>query len=297
MTYQEFKDYIYQEVATRYESCATVHLSTFTKNNGVLLDGLVICENGSRVSPNLYLNDYYDLLAEGETKESILGKIICQYEQAKHLPDFDPDMFNDFEAVKDRIIFRLINQNSNAVLLEDVPFLPFLDLAIVFSVMINISGEHFGTVLIHKNMLTLWNITKEELFDIAKKNTYQTLSPDCLPLEDLVDDMIPEEDKALFSDLTPAFPMYVLSNIKRFHGAGVICYPEYLKELSERLNQDLYVIPSSIHEVLVIPMSSDISLETLSDMVQQVNATQVPPEEVLSNHAYYFLRAKNMLQY
>lgn len=297
MTYQEFKDYIYQEVAKRYESCATVHLSTFTKNNGVLLDGLVICEKDSRVSPNLYLNDYYDLLMEGETKESILSKIICSYEQAKHLPNFDPDMFNDFEAVKDRIIFRLINQNSNAVLLEDVPFFPFLDLAIVFSVMVNIRGEHFGTVLIHNNLLTKWGITKETLLEIAKENTYQALRPDCIPLEQLVDDMIPEADKALFSDISPAFPMYVLSNIQRFYGAGVICYPTYLEELSRRLSQDLYVIPSSIHEVLIIPMSSDISLEALSDMVRQVNASQVPPEEVLSNHAYYFLRANNQLAY
>lgn len=297
MTYQEFKDYIYQEVASRYESCATVHLSTFTKNNGVLLDGLVICENGSRVSPNLYLNDYYDLLINGETKEEILRKIICQYENAKNLPDFDPDIFSDFNEVKDLIIFRLINRHSNAVLLEDVPFLPFLDLAIVFSIMVDISEGHFGTVLIHNCMLSEWNITQEELFKVAKENTYQTLRPDFLPLEKLIDSMLSAEDKALFSEVTPSFPMYVLSNIKRFHGAGVICYPEYLKSLSERLEQDLYVIPSSIHEVLIIPMSSDISLETLSDMVRQVNATQVAPEEVLSNHAYYFLRAQNKLQY
>lgn len=297
MTYQEFKDYIYQEVASRYESCATVHLSTFTKNNGVLLDGLIICENGSRVSPNLYLNDYYDLLMEGETKEEILRKIISQYEKAKNLPDFNPDMFNDFAEVKDRIIFRLINQASNQALLEDVPFIPFLDLAIVFSVMVDINEDNYGTVLIHNSMIEEWGIAPDELFEVAKANTYQTLRPDFLPLEELVNTMVPATEKELFSEVTPSFPMYVLSNIKRFHGAGVICYPEYLKELSERLEQDLYVIPSSIHEVLIIPMSSDINLETLSDMVRQVNATQVAPEEVLSNHAYYFLRAQNKLQY
>ena len=297
MTYQEFKDYIYEEVAKRYDSRATVHISTFTKNNGVLLDGLIICENNSRISPNLYLNDFYDLLASGKTKEQILEDILSQYESAKNLPNFDPDIFTDFSAVKEKIIFRLINKNTNAALLEDIPYIPFLDLAIVFSIMVNIRGNHFGTVLIHNHLLSEWSITIEELFKIAKDNTYQTLKPDCLPLEDLIEDMIPLKERDLFSDLKPAFPMYVVSNTRRFHGAGVICYPEYLKELSERLETDLYVIPSSIHEVLVIPMNEEIDLETLSDMVRQVNATEVAPEEVLANHAYYFLRAKNALQY
>ncbi len=297
MTYQEFKDYIYSEVAARYESRATVHLSTFTKNNGVILDGLVICDKNARISPTLYLNDFYDLLAEGKTKEAILKRIIRQYEQAKDIPDFDPDIFTDFSVIKDQIIFRLVNQNSNALLLEDVPFLPYLDLAIVFSIMLKIRDDNYGTVLIHNSLLEEWGIAISELFDIAKENTYQALAPDCIPLEELLGDMLPQAERDLFGDLTPAFPMYVLSNTRRFHGAGVICYPEYLKNLSEELGQDLYIIPSSIHEVLVVPMDAELNLEILSDMVQQVNATQVAPEEVLANHAYYYLRAKNQLAY
>lgn len=297
MTYQDFKDYIYEEVASRYESRATVHLSTFTKNNGVLLDGLVICEEDSRISPNLYLNDYYDLILEGQSKEDVLNKILKKYEQAKSIPKFDPDIFSDFSAVKDKIIFRLINQSTNSELLEDVPYLPFLDLAIVFSVMIEISKDNFGTVLIRKDFLPQWNIEKEELFEIAKKNTYKDLQPEYCSIEDVVPPMFDEKDKDLWGVPIPSFPIYILSNKKRFHGAGVICYPEYLKSLAEQLNCDLYIIPSSVHEVLIVPMADYIDLNTLSEMVRQVNATEVPPEEVLSNHAYYFLRAKNQLQY
>ena len=297
MTYQEFKDYIYQEVASRYESCATVHLSTFTKNNGVLLDGLVICSKGSHVSPNIYLNDYFDLMEKGETKESILRKIIASYEKAKNVNDFDPEMLNDLSLVKDKIIFRLINKNANAVLLEDVPFIPFLDLAVVFSIMVDISEENCGTILIHNNLLELWDVSVEELFEIAKTNTYEALRPDCTPINEYIPGMVLDEDSNLLKDLLPTIDMYVLSNSKRFHGAGVICYPTFIKEIADRLEKDLFIIPSSIHEVLVLPMSDGMQLSEISELVRQVNATEVAPDEVLSNHAYYFLRTKNKIQY
>lgn len=297
MTYQEFKDYIYSEVAKRYTSRATVHLSTFTKNNGVLLDGLVICSDKSHVSPNIYLNDFYDLIISGESKEAVLEKIIASYEKAKNIKDFDPDTLNDFSCIKDKIIFRLINQKSNAVLLEDVPFLPFLDLAVVFSILIDLTNENCGTILIHNNLLELWDVSVEELFEIAKTNTYEALRPDCTPINEYIPGMVLDEDSNLLKDLLPTVDMYVLSNSKRFHGAGVICYPTFIKEIADRLGKDLFIIPSSIHEVLVLPMSDGMQLSEISELVRQVNATEVAPDEILSNHAYYFLRTKNKIQY
>ena len=98
-------------------------------------------------------------------------------------------------------------------------------------------------------------------------------------------------------DMTNPNEMYILSNPSKMFGAASVLDTETIPKVCDIMGDDVFIIPSSIHEVLVIPMSSDISLAALSAMVQQVNATQVPPEEVLSNHAYYFLRAKNMLQY
>ena len=83
-------------------------------------------------------------------------------------------------------------------------------------------------------------------------------------------------------------PMYVASNKERIHGAGVIAYPEFMEEAAKRLGGDFYVLPSSIHEVILIPDTPDVSALELQGIVQSVNVEQVAPEERLSDHIYHY---------
>ncbi len=296
MTYQEFKETIYSSIVARCDQSAEVHISTFTKNNDVQLDGLVIYDRDNPVSPTLYLNDFYPMITKGMSIEEVTDRIFLTYQKAKKDSIFDPNMLADFSLVKDKIIFKLVNQKSNTSLLMDVPYLEYLDLAIVFAIMIPIHDE-LGTILVRNSFLEDWQVTKEDLFEFAKVNTYQLLQPEITPIESILTDMLPAEEKELFGDLTPAYPMYVFTNEKRIAGAGVICYPDLLKHFSESLDCDFYILPSSIHEVIVIPMLSSMDINSLTEMVQQVNATQVAPEEILSDHAYYYLREKNAVMF
>jgi hypothetical protein len=91
--------------------------------------------------------------------------------------------------------------------------------------------------------------------------------------------------------------MYVATNSRQANGATVICYPDFLRKISESMNTDFYILPSSIHEVILVPMDNGININDLTQMVQQVNKTQLEPEEVLSNHAYYYCRQKNKIMY
>ena len=296
MTYQEFKDNIFKEVASRYDSGANVHISTFTKNNGVQLDGLIISKENQPISPTLYLNDFYPMLEKGFTFEEVTERFIRSYEHAKDVTGFDPNMLSDFSQIKDKVIFKLVNKESNHELLKDVPYISYLDLAIEFAIMLPVQNE-WGTILIHQCMLDEWGVSKEELFEYAKTNTYQLMQPECIPMESLVSDMLSSTDKELFPDMIPSFPMFVLTNRRKMNGAGVICYPDLLKNISQELEMDLYILPSSIHEVIIIPMLGELSADYLTDMVRQVNETQVPPDEILSDHAYYYLREKNQVMY
>ncbi|MCR5545033.1 MAG: DUF5688 family protein, partial [Lachnospiraceae bacterium] len=274
MTYQEFKEQIYSSVAARCNQSAQVHISTFKKNNGITLDGLVITDEQNPITPTLYLNDYYPMVTKGLSIDEITERILSVYYQAKNTPTFDPDILSDFSAIKDKIIFKLVNKKSNLDILRDVPYMDYLDLAIIFAIVLPI-GEELGTILIHNNFLEDWSLSKEDLFEYAKINTYQLFRPEMTPIESLLSDMISFEDQELFGDLKPAYPMFVLSNQKRINGAGVICYPDLLKNFSETLNCDFYILPSSIHEVIVIPMDPSMDIDELTEMVQQVNHTQV----------------------
>lgn len=297
MTYQEFKDQIYTNISNHYESRAGIHLSTYMKNNGVELDGLTIQKEGQRVSPTLYLNDFYPLLSQGQTMESITERLISAFEKPTALSGFCPDDLLDFSKIKSSVFFKLINRQSNETLLKDVPFFEYLDLAIVFCIMVTMEDQNWGSILIHNHMLEEWKLSKEELFDFAKVNTYQMFAPSFRPLEDVIENMLSEKDKALFPCLTPAFPMFILTNTQNAHGATVICYPDFLQKLSMELDTDFFILPSSIHEVILIPMKSEIHLSDLSEMVKEVNSTQLEPEEVLSDHAYYYMRSQNKVMY
>lgn len=297
MTYQEFKETIYKDVTNRYDSRASVHLSTYTKNNDVKLDGLSLSRKDSLVSPTVYLNDFYPLLDQGASIDEIVQKIIATFENAKGVKGFHPEEISDFSKIKGSVFFKLIGKESNQNLLKDVPYMEYLDLAIVFCIMVNLKDGEWGSILIQNHLLECWKLSKEDLFEFAKVNTYQLFQPSLTPIEQLLQRMISPEEQDLFPTLTPSFPMFVATNSRQANGATVICYPDFLRKISESMNTDFYILPSSIHEVILVPMDNGININDLTQMVQQVNKTQLEPEEVLSNHAYYYCRQKNKIMY
>ena len=89
--------------------------------------------------------------------------------------------------------------------------------------------------------------------------------------------------------------MYILSNTLRSYGAACIAYPHILEMIGEILQRDYYVLPSSVHEVVIVPYSSGLDIRELDEMVREINVTQVAEEEVLSSHAYLYRRSTGAL--
>ena len=95
--------------------------------------------------------------------------------------------------------------------------------------------------------------------------------------------------------------MYVLSNKLKIHGATSIVYPGLLEDIAERLCSDLIIIPSSIHEVLIIPESYIDSQDNLppdyESMIREVNETQLTDDEVLGDCVYHYRRDTKTLEF
>ena len=294
MEFTNFTTLVQREVEKRAGENYRVKLNDVMKNNGVVLRGITLMQDDSNISPTIYLNPYYDAYENGDTTlGTVIDEVIDTYERNKINRSIDMKFFLNYETVRSRIIFKLINTEKNRELLRDVPYIPFHDLSIVFQCLV--SEERFGnaSILIHNVHLQLWKVNARELYECALENT------PLLQGYELADmDTVLEEMKALggiddeeIEDMQQEVPMYVLSNKSRINGASCILYKDILKDFAMVVDKDLYVLPSSIHEVILLPSDGTQESEQLKEMVREINQSQVEKEAVLSDSVYYYRRS------
>ncbi len=289
MNYEQFKAAILIQMQQLLEPGTTISLQTICKNNGLKLDGLVISSQSSNLSPTIFLNYYFERQDIFPDLNAICRDIQRTYEQNRTEESFDADFFTNYSAIKDRIAFRLIHYKKNKELLETVPYVRYLDLAVVFYCLLHLTETGNATVLIHNSHLKLWNITKKQLYKQACQTTPRLLPYDFRNISALLG----SQDDA---DTPPSFcPMYVLTNSQKLYGASCMLYPGILEAISEKLRHDLFLLPSSIHEMILLPAENRSSHKELSEMVAQINQTELAADEILSSHVYYYSRAEQAL--
>lgn len=294
------------------------------KNNGTKLDSILILKKGESITPSIYINEYFEEYNKGRTIESIIEEIISCYEncsQEKELLNSTLDI--SFEAVKNRIIYRLVNYEKNKEMLQLIPHFKFLDLAIVFHCIVKKDSNEIGTIRITHDWMREWGITKEELYRIAESNTPR-IFPVCIrTMEEVMEDIIRQDVAQVFNHYSveslpviseqckeeamedmicslmkelkkkDSLPIYVLTNTCGMNGAGTLIYKDVIWRFAEEYQSDFYILPSSIHEVLLIPCDMTLEKNALKEMVSDINGTQVPKEDVLSNEVYTYNRESN----
>lgn len=296
MTYEIFKTQVVAQLEEQFPSGTSITIQSISRNNNQTEDALTILEPGLNISPTIYLAPYFKQLQQDIPFASIVSQIYSYYQEHRTSHSIDTSFFTDFDNVRSHIVYKLIHQEKNRELLKEVPWIPFLDLAIVFYCLLSKSSTESASVLIRNEHLSYWNVTAPDLLSLAEKNTPFLLNSCCNSLEELLLPALEQLPFAEQSDTQQAFhssttvPMYVLTNQQRFGGACCILYDNVLKDIAERLNSDLYILPSSIHEVILMPTTVTESISSLSQMVTEVNESEVAAEEILSDHVYYYHR-------
>lgn len=297
MNYETFKNAIAASVQEYFGENAAITLHPVIKNNNVVLDGLTIQEKSVNISPTIYLNYYFEDYQNGKSLTHIRDEILQTYKNSRSSENMDLSFFTDYQKVKYRIVYKLIHYEKNKQLLKDVPHFPYLDFAIVFCCLILNGPGGNATILIHNHHLDYWNTTAEALFSLAQKNTPTLLPAEVKSMEDVLKTFCTE--LPIFTDVDTETlsmcPMYVLTNTVKLFGASCILYPEVLSDFAEKIQSDLYIIPSSIHEVLLIPADRENSIHHLNSMIRDVNSSQVQDEEILSSHVYFYSRTDGLL--
>ena len=294
MEFTNFTTLVQREVEKRAGENYRVKLNDVMKNNGVVLRGITLMQDDSNISPTIYLNPYYDAYENGDTTlGTVIDEVIDTYERNKINRSIDMKFFLNYETVKSRIIFKLINTEKNRELLRDVPYIPFHDLSIVFQCLV--SEERFGnaSILIHNVHLQLWKVNARELYECALENTPLLQGYELADMNTVLEEMkaLGGIDDEEIEDMQQEVPMYVLSNKSRINGASCILYKNILKDFAMVVDKDLYVLPSSIHEVILLPSDGTQESEQLKEMVREINQSQVEKEEVLSDSVYYYRRS------
>lgn len=290
MLFEEFTKLVEKETRKQVKNSAEVSLSIVYKNNGVKLTAIRISDGIHNIAPTIYLNDYFTRFKQGMELDQIIQDILRFHYEHLDRVKFNVSDFSKLDKVKHTFAYKLINYDKNRELLKDVPHVVFLDLAIVFYCAVEMEEYGRATVLIHNDHLGIWNITKEELVKLARENAPRILPCEITSMREVVRKMMSEE---LFLKQTEALeypPLYVLTNTQSYFGAAAMLYPKVLRDFAEASRSNLIILPSSIHEVLLVPAYREERLEEFNEMVEEVNAMHVEEQEVLSDHIYYFDR-------
>ncbi len=194
----------------------------------------------------------------------------------------------DYSSVKDSLFVRCSNANGNAGLLENCPHTVLGDLA--FTVHVGLDWQEGSdpsyTTMVTNDILNAWGVDRQTLLEDAVENSVLRMPVTCRPLSAVMQDFMgPDGDEMTGPYDEPA--IFVLSNTFTHHGAAAVIYPGVLDMMQERIG-NFYMLPSSIHEFLLLPESMGMAVSDLERMGRDVNASVLLPEDYLSNTVYHY---------
>lgn len=292
MNYQQFVMTLKEKVSPFLNEDMDIQIHTALKNNGNERVGLTISDKHINLSPTIYLEEYFKYYLNGETIEDIVQSIMDVYHEIKFEHSWEVHTISDFSFIKEKIVYKIIHAPQNETLLETLPYISFLDFAIVFYILFDVDENGTATIPVTDDLIQLWNTNLNEIHQLAKQNTPRLLPAVFKPMRVVIEELLgnPCDNVVQADDI-----MFVLTNSLRSLGAACILYDEILTQIGNFLKENYYILPSSIHEVIIIPESQAPDNDTLNEMVLEVNETQVEPEDVLSNHVYFYDRKQNVL--
>lgn len=280
LAYENFVEAVAVEVEQHLQQ--NVQVVEVVKNNDVTLLALEIIKEGINVAPIIYMKPYYKVYCEFGL-EKVVELLLEVYQTYEWKENLETDVLFDKREFCSRLRMKLVHYESNQKQLQDVPYIPFLDLAITFCLLLDMQENEVGNIRLTNKYMKHMEMSVEELYAIALENMetdYQFLS-----LAKAIEPMKEADTEFLQMEQE----LYVLTTYSRVCGASLMLHKGILKNfMEEKQMERIVILPSSVHEVIVMPYDSDRDIMGLNEMVQEVNRTALDATEVLSNHAYLF---------
>ena len=290
--YDEFCESIKTEVANRVSECK-VSILRGKKINNVKKIGLVFEEKSLNMTPVIYLEKFYKEYLQGNNFNEIVKEIVLLYHEAKKGNIIDTEKLMNFEDIKNKIGLKLINTENNREFLEFIPSIPFLDLSIIFYIIIETNPGGLAEKNITNEDMDIWEVSVQDLWEHALKNASGMFSAVLQTMDGVIKERqgAGKEENLFTENIGKKDNMYVLSNQLKCYGASCIAYPGVPEMIWKILKSDYYIIPSSTEEMIIIPEHRiSGSVEEWNAMLYELNSAHIAAEKVLSNHCYRYIR-------
>ena len=284
---EKFKSYLperYQNMELRVESVNKVNR---------VMDGITLIDHSAEknISPTIYINNMYDHYLHTENLQKVLqdaaesmDKAFLEAPQAGIL---------DMDNARDNIVFQVVNTMQNEDMLRDMPHRDYQDLSIIYRWVVAVDERGIQSTVVRDNLAKQLGMTEADLFKCAVENTRRIFPPMVKSMNDVMRDMMmsdgmPAEIADMMLEEMPADrTMWIISNDRGVNGACSMLYEDVLHKLAMKLESDLYLLPSSVHECIAVSVDMGDPYE-LAEMVNEINMSQVSLEERLSNQVYHY---------
>lgn len=260
------------------------------KNNSCMRQGIQIKHIDGNIAPVIYVDDFYRAYVNGAIDVETAARKCFEIFRENEISIADMGYVMDFEKIRKDISYKVINFEENSKLLENLVYSRFMDLAVVYYINVNdVPKAGKGSIMIKKEYLKTWGVKKKDVSDAAIENS-RNEGYYIRNIFDLIIDMKQDAGFEMFrkEHRGESGSVFVLSNNESIYGAKIIYEVDKLEKIAEKLGERFYILPSSVHELILIKDDGICELEHLKDMVHEVNRTAVMPEEVLSDNVYVY---------
>ena len=289
MDFKEFVNKLEQDLKDAMADIspgATVDVRSVEKLQEGSYTGITISPAGGNVGMNLNANQLFDQMQDGQSYEGVLAVAVSTAERGLHdMQAVDVSELMNYEAAKKYLCFDVVGSDRNADMLEKVPHTDKENISMVYRLQLDSTENGAATVLITNAMMEQFGVTKEQLHADAMENAQEIRPADFRTMAAVMAEMMgmPEE---MMADMAP--PMYVATNQDKVQGAAVMFYPDFMDQAAKELGGDIFILPSSVHEVLILPDDGNMNAQELKEMVTSINASEVSPEDRLTDSVYHY---------
>lgn len=285
---QEVAEKIRKEMGERYVISVTTNL----KNNDIEQIGITFTLEHEYTSPTIYINDLLEQMSRKEREpEDVVREVLNRYESSMaSIADMKP-MALELSTCKNRVVYRLISRERNQKALEVFPYIPFLDMAITFHIVIGVTPAYIQSIKIDRKLQEKWGVSVEQLLKMANYNTEKIFPLEIGDLNEIVKRHLQIRGNGNTKSGGP--DMIVLTNATGMFGASVILYEEVMQNIADEIDCDLFVIPSSVHEMILVPVENEEMYFVFCELVKKINENFVNRDEVLSDKVYIYRRDEN----
>lgn len=286
---EEFKDDIIRKLAEHGMDDVSISFHEVEKANETY-EAMSIRQGESNVSLSFNVESAFaDYERSGDYDGLLASAAPAIADKLNQMPNVNVEMLKNYDLMKGMLSIEVINADVNAELLAKIPHEQLEDMAVVYRFVVASDSDARSSILVTNNMLNMLGITKEQLREDALENAPRIRPAVIQGMNEVMMEMMSPEDAAMLpvEDLPENF-LYVASVPDRQSGAGVMAYQGFMDQAAERLGGDFYILPSSLHEIILVPDQGDVNFKDLEEMVHLVNKTEVDPKDRLSDSVYHY---------